>query len=96
MSPVTAPPAAPVSPDSGAARALFKEARQRRRRRWLAGIAVFAVASAVAFVSTVTWLHRPPGHGDGRTSAAGTASARSSVDAVWFDGTRLHIGNLCP
>jgi peptidoglycan/LPS O-acetylase OafA/YrhL len=62
MSSLTAPRAAP---GSGAAQALFREARRRRRRRWLAGIAVVLVASAAVPVSSLTWLHRAsgPDHG---------------------------------
>jgi len=63
MSPLTAPPAPPVtSGRGGAAQALFQEARRRRRRRWLTGMALIAVLSAVVAVATVTWLHRPAGH----------------------------------
>ena len=95
MSPATAPPAPPVSPGGGTVRALFKEARQRRRRRRLAGTAVVLVASAAVAVSSVTWLHGASGHQIGRTGPAGTALAgRSSVAAVWFDGTRLHVGYI--
>jgi hypothetical protein len=95
MSSLTAPP---VAPGSGAAQALFREARRRRRRRWLAGIAVVLVASAAVPVSSLTWLHRASGPGHGRTGpAGGVLAARSSAAAaVWFDGTRLHVGAIHP
>ncbi len=97
MSPLIASPAPPVSP-GGAAQALFQEARRRRRHRWLAGIAVVLVASAAVAVSTVTWLHRAPGHEVGGTAPLGTGpGARSSVaTAAWFDGTRMHVGYIHP
>src|SRR6266516_126062 len=96
MSPLIAPPAAPVSPGGGAAQALFKEARRRRRRRWLAGIAAVVVASAVVAVATVAWPHRASGHDGGRAGPLGTVlGARSAAAAaVWFDGIRLHVGDI--
>jgi hypothetical protein len=92
MSPVTAPPVSA----SGAAQALFQEARRRRRRRWLAGIAAILAASAAVAVSSGTLLNRAPGHEGGGTGPAGTAlAARSSVTAaVWFDGIRLRVGDI--
>jgi hypothetical protein len=91
MSPLIAPP---VSPGT-AAQALFQEARHRRRRRWLAGIAVVLMASAAVAISTVTWPRRAAGHEVGGTGPAGTGpGARSSVAAVWFDGIRLHVGDI--
>jgi hypothetical protein len=96
MGSLTAPPGNPASPGAGAAQALFMEARQRRHRRWLAGIAAVLVVSAVVAVSTVIWLHRASGHGAGRTGPPGTApAARSSAAAaVWDDGTRLRLGDI--
>lgn len=87
--------ATPVSLGGSAAQALFQEARRRRRRRRLAGLAVVLAVSAAA-VSTVTWLHLAPGPGHGGTGSAGPPFPdRSSLaTAVWFDGTRLHVGAI--
>src|SRR5215467_3729751 len=43
-------------PAAHAPQALFREARLRRRRRWIAGIAAFAAAAAIT-VGAVTWSH---------------------------------------
>jgi hypothetical protein len=96
MGSLTAPPGNPVSPSTGAAQALFAEARQRRHRRWLAGIAAVLVASAVAAAVTVIWLHGASGQDADRTRAPGVAlAARSSVAAaVWYDGIHLRVGGI--
>jgi hypothetical protein len=94
MSPLTA---APVARDGGV-EVLFREARRRRRHRWLAGIAVVLAVSAVVAVSTMTWLHRAPGPAEGKSEPTAMAHAgRPSVAAaVWFDGIRLHVGAIHP
>ena len=98
MGSLTAPPGNPVPPGADAARALFVEARRRRKRRWLAGIAAVLVASALVAVSAVAWLHRAsgPGHKGSGAGPAGVAlAARSSAAAaVWYDGTRLRVGSI--
>ena len=96
MGSLTAPPGNAVPPGAGAAQALFLEARQRRHRRWLTGIAVVLVVSAVVAVSTVIWLHRASGQDAGRTERLGTAlAARSSAAAaVWYDGIHLRLADI--
>jgi len=96
MGSLTAPPALPDSP--GTAQALFAAARQRRRRRWLAGITAVLAASAVVAAVTVIWLHRASGQDVEHPGAAGVAVAAraSGVAAVWFDGTRLRTGDIYP
>ena len=88
-------PARPA--DLSAAQALFREARRRRRQRWLAGITmVLLIVTAVA-VSTLTSTHRVPGRGAERTGSAGAAlAARSPAAAVWYDGVFLHVGYIHP
>jgi hypothetical protein len=77
-------------------RALFREARQRRRRRWLAGFGAVLLASGIAAASMLTWLTG----GTGRTApgASGSASdlaGRALASAVWVDDAgRLHLGRI--
>ena len=75
MGSLIAPHDGPVSPSADAAHALFMEARRRRRRRWLAGLAVAVVASAVVALSAVTWLPRASGNGADHSGGAGAAVA---------------------
>lgn len=90
-----APPAGPA--DTTAVQALFKEARRRRRRRWLTGIAVLGLTVAVAAASAVTPAQRTPGPEGGRMrQPAAAPAAASSVAAVWIDDTGLHFGYLHP
>jgi hypothetical protein len=86
------------SSGADAAQALFQEARCRRRRRWLTGIAMVLLVGAAVAVSTVTWPHRATGHQVAGTGLAGLGlGARSSgAAAVWFDGVRLRIGDIHP
>jgi hypothetical protein len=58
------------------------EARRRRRRRWLAGLAVAVVASAVVAVSAVTWLPRASGKGADHSGGAGAAVTPRSARAA--------------
>lgn len=85
-------------------RALFREAhlRRRRRRRWLAALAVMLAAITVA--GTLTWVNRPPGqHGAGGRVAGGApgTDGRGAADqagpapaaVIWVDNaSRLHVG----
>lgn len=95
MSPLIAPPAAPVSP-GGSARALFTQARRRRRRHRVAGVIAVAVACAVVGVVAVIWRPWVSGQAAGRPRALGTALAErsSAAAAVWYDGTRLRFGDI--
>ena len=79
MRSLIAPPGRPVSAGTDAAQALFREARRRRRQRWLAGIAAVLVTAAVVAVSAVTWLPRTLGQPQHRTAAAGAAVAGRSA-----------------
>ena len=82
MGTLSAPPGSPVSAGDGAEQALFMEARRRRRRRWLTGIAAVLVTGAVVAVSAVTWLPRASGHTADHTGAAAAALAGRSSAAV--------------
>jgi hypothetical protein len=80
MGTLSAPPGSPVAPDAAAEQALFMEARRRRLRRWLTGIATVLVTGAVVAVSAITWLPRASGHTADHTGAAAAALAgRSSA-----------------
>ncbi len=84
---------------AGAAQALFKEARRRRWRRWLAGTAAVLVLSAAAAATAVTWPHsQGRGSGGGWPGVTAPApAARSAVaTAVWFDDSGLHVGDIFP
>ena len=75
-------------------RALFREARLRRRRRWLAGLAVVLLA-AVTAAGALIWVNRPSGqHAAAGRGPAGTNQAGSAAaEAVWVDeASRLHLG----
>src|SRR6266851_3303894 len=115
MSPQIAPPAPPAALTpadaapagaapagtraAGAAQALFKEARRRRWRRWLAGTAAVLVLSAAAAATAVTWPHsQGRGSGGGWPGVTAPApAARSAVaTAVWFDDSGLHVGDIFP
>ena len=82
MGTLSAPPGSPVSAGDAAEQALFMEARRRRRRRWLTGIAAVLVTGAVVAVSAVTWLPRASGHTADHTGAAAAALAGRSSAAV--------------
>jgi hypothetical protein len=79
---------------AGEVRALFQEARRRRRRRWLTGVAVILLAGIVGAASALTWMQ----HGSGRQAARGrqigaAAAGQARAAAVWVDGNaRLHLG----
>jgi hypothetical protein len=81
---------------AGEVRALFREARRRRRRRWLIGLAVVLLAGIVGAASALSWMQRGPGQtsaGGGRSGAASAGSERAA--AVWVDGNaRLHLGMI--
>jgi hypothetical protein len=95
MSTRLAPPAGLA--DTTAVQVLFKEARRRRRRRWLTGIAVVGLTVAVAAASAVTLAHRAPGPESGRPrQPAAAPAAASSVAAVWIDDIGLHVGYIHP
>ena len=92
----------PVSPESDAAQLLFREARERRRRRWLlAGIV------AVAFVlvaTTAGFVASGGGRGAAPLSPSIPKASPQSVgpnhsvlpgttEVVWFASGGLHLGN---
>ena len=89
-----------IAPDASQipAQVLFREARLRRRRRWLGGIVAALAASAAVAIFVVTWLPGITGHGTGshgRSVAA--AAARPSATAVWVDDAGLlHVAGLGP
>jgi hypothetical protein len=88
---------AAVPADTREVQALFREARRRRQRRWLAGIAAIVLAASVAAVATTTISHRTLSREPGRTGPpAGAPAGPSSVAAVWVDGSSLYIGYLHP
>jgi hypothetical protein len=88
---------AAVPADTREVQALFREARRRRQRRWLAGIAAVVLAVSVAAVATTTISHRTLTREPGRTGPpAGAPAGPSSVAAVWVDGSSLYIGYLHP
>jgi hypothetical protein len=88
-------PAGPADPS--AAQALFREARRRRRQRWLTGITMVLVIVTAVAVSTLTSTHRSAGRGAERTGPAGAAlAAPSPAAAVWYDGVFLHVGYIHP
>jgi hypothetical protein len=79
-------------------RALFAEARRRRRWRRLAGAAVSLALVTGATAFAVTWSHHPPGAGPRpdavRSADPGSNTGRSALVA-WVDGNSLlHVGNL--
>jgi hypothetical protein len=76
--------------------ALFREAhlRRRRRRRWLAGLAVTALASVVA-VGALTWVNQPRGQhvAVGRGADGAGQAGHAAPAAVWVDDAdQLHLG----
>lgn len=99
MTIVTSPP---EQPQIDEAQLLFKEARQRRRRRWLvAGVAV-TVAIAGVIIVGVSLGTRPPVQPPASRAPTATAPPTRSVtgpagtpQVAWVDNLgQLHIGDI--
>jgi len=78
-------------------RALFAEARRRRRWRRLAGAAVSLAVLTGATAFAVTWSRHPPAalRPDAARSADPGSNAGRSALVAWVDGNSLlHVGDL--
>ena len=91
----------PVSPESDAVQVLFREARQRRRRRWLVAIIAVAafvlVGTAAGFVASgggsVPPRSPPIPKATPPTLGPNHSDLRGTTEVVWFASGGLHLGN---
>jgi hypothetical protein len=76
--------------------ALFREARMRRRRRWLAGIGAVALASFLTAAATLASGDSGPGQRGASGGSGGVAlGGQTGPAVVWVDDTgRLHVGRI--
>jgi hypothetical protein len=91
-----APPVPHADPADQAPEALFREARARRRKRWLLGSALLAVVLAAALLTSVLTIgSTKPTHGPAIHRTTPTAAPSTGAPLLaWVDYFgNLHIGN---
>src|ERR1700722_17188272 len=92
----------PEEPQADTGQLLFREARQRRRRRWL--VAVATIAALVLVGTTAGFVANAGGRGTGPIPPSALRAIPPSVrpshsvlpgttEVVWFASGGLHLGN---
>jgi hypothetical protein len=93
---IAAPPAQ-LEAEDWRVRALFAEARKRRRRIRLAGSAIVAALAVVALTVGLAWTHQRPGSRSGPPPAhrSGTAPGAEGPQLAWVSPSyRVVLGSL--